>query len=156
MSQVNAVSAKGKWWWSAVYVLLVTLALCGQECRADEDTRFVITLKTPLEVPDNFDPISNLHQHAVMMSKSVPKSTIMYMFDNIATHFNMYMFSIQLYQNEDLAIIGKMFGKEIKSIEAVTTFVASELVTDVRNLAHGLPYRQVLNRPFRDLNELSG
>ena len=44
----------------------------------------------------------------------------------------------------------------MKSIEAVSYFYAAELVTDVRNLAHGLPYRQVLNRPFRDLQDISG
>lgn len=167
MYQTSAMYTKRRlWWgWSGMYLLLVAMILYGQVCSAEvvtkdnkttNNTHFVITLKAPINPPKNFQPKASLHQEAALMSKSIPNSSIVYMFDNIATYFNIYMFSIQLEKNEDLTIIGKLYQKKIKSIEAVTTFIASELVTDVRNLAHGLPYRQVLNRPFRDLTELSG
>jgi hypothetical protein len=141
----NAVTAEEE-----TYTVNITTPL------SSESTHFIITLKPPLDPPVDFQPSKRLHHQAALMMHSIPKSTIIHSFDNIATYFKIYMFSIQLDKNEDLAILGDIFGQEIKSVEAISSFYASELVTDVRNLAHGLPYRQVLNRPFRDLKELSG
>jgi hypothetical protein len=120
------------------------------------NTQYIVMLKPLTDLPDNYDPVVMLHERASQISANVPGSKVIHMYDNIAKYLRMLIFSLELEKFEDLAIVGELYGKSMKSIEAVSYFYAAELVTDVRNLAHGLPYRQVLNRPFRDLQDISG
>lgn len=116
-------------------------------------THYLILLKPPKDPPEDFSPVSYLHHEAAAVSAGVPFSSIGLVYENFAKYLRMYMFSIHLQDAQDVAKLGKLSSR-FKSLEAVSEFRAAELVTDISNLAHGLPYRQVLNRPLRDMQEV--
>lgn len=142
-----------------VILLLAAVALCESLDVKDNfspegSTSYIVSLRHPADPPSDFDPLQFLRQETSKIASHVPNRGLR-LYENFAKHMRMYLFSIQLTKSEDIAKLGD-FNSEMKLVEAVQSFHASELVTDVSNLAHGLPYRQVLNRPFREMQEISG
>ena len=122
---------------------------------SSNSTHFIITMKPLVDPPEDICPEEILDNHINLLTNNIKNIHIIHKYNQIAKYLKIYMFSIQLLNSDDISLIGNIFGSQMKNIESVSSFYATELVTDVRNLAHGLPYRQVLTRPFRDLNEIS-